>query len=187
MSPRARGLVVGVVQVALVASLGATLAIDRATYPRVWVRAHVSTPSEPLRGRYLALYVEVAAGPGLSVSPPGADDDSTRARGGSAERSGLARRGPSVPAALVVDRGQLLAVPALGRQVRVLAVDRAGRRTTELASPLAYYIPEPPPDGANAGEDRSVWVEVTVPPRGLPRPLAISWTDPPAGRAPGSH
>src|SRR5215471_7330153 len=50
-------------QVAIVSSLGAKLLIDRSRFPRVWARVVPYDPDLPIRGRYLALRLEVQASP----------------------------------------------------------------------------------------------------------------------------
>ena len=59
MTTRVRGIVLGVVQCALVLSIAGKYAWDRERLPRVWVRTVVVDPNLPLRGRYLALRLEV--------------------------------------------------------------------------------------------------------------------------------
>jgi hypothetical protein len=58
MTPLVKGLIVAAVHVAMVASLGAKLLIDRATRPRVWVQVLPVDPDSPLRGRYVRLRVK---------------------------------------------------------------------------------------------------------------------------------
>ena len=59
MKPAVRkGLVVAALHVAIVASLGAKLLVDRATRPRVWARAAPVDPNLPIRGRYVRLRLE---------------------------------------------------------------------------------------------------------------------------------
>src|SRR5262249_44515374 len=59
MTPLVKGIGLGVVQVAMVVSLGGELLIDRANYPRVWARTAQYDPSLPFRGRYVSLRVIV--------------------------------------------------------------------------------------------------------------------------------
>lgn len=59
MKPLSKGLLLGVLHVALVLSLGAKLLVDRATLPRVWVKTYPFDPNLPIRGRYLALRVDI--------------------------------------------------------------------------------------------------------------------------------
>lgn len=58
MTPLARGLLVGALHLAIVASLGAKLLYDRATRPRTWVHVLPVDPDSPLRGRYVRLRIE---------------------------------------------------------------------------------------------------------------------------------
>ena len=58
MTPLAKGLIVAALHVALTASLGAKLLIDRATRPREWVRVLPVDPDSPLRGRYVRLRID---------------------------------------------------------------------------------------------------------------------------------
>ena len=61
-----KSLVVGAIQLATVASLGAKLLVDRATRPRVWGRTAPADPNLPIRGRYVSLRIE-AAPPGVGL------------------------------------------------------------------------------------------------------------------------
>jgi hypothetical protein len=49
-----KGLLLGALQIVLVLSLGAKLLYDRMTRPRVWVLAQVYDPELPIRGRYMS-------------------------------------------------------------------------------------------------------------------------------------
>src|SRR5689334_22345399 len=62
-----KGLVLAALHVAIVASLGAKLLIDRAIRPRAWARVAPIDPDMPIRGRYLRLELEAPLGPGFSV------------------------------------------------------------------------------------------------------------------------
>ena len=55
MNSMARAIAVALIQATLVCSLGANLLYDRATCPRVWVKAAPYDPTLPIRGRYLSL------------------------------------------------------------------------------------------------------------------------------------
>jgi len=71
MNPLMRkGLWVAVLQLVLVASLGAKFTYDRATRPRVWVRTAPVDPNLPIRGRYVRLRIEAAIGEGLVLPEP---------------------------------------------------------------------------------------------------------------------
>jgi len=51
----------GVLQLAIVASLAAKYAIDRARFPRVWAQTVAYDPDLPIRGRYLSVRLRVDA------------------------------------------------------------------------------------------------------------------------------
>jgi uncharacterized membrane-anchored protein len=61
LKPVHKALLLGIVQLALVASLGGKLLADRATRPRFWLKAAPVDPDLPIRGRYVRLQVEVPA------------------------------------------------------------------------------------------------------------------------------
>ena len=43
----------------------------------------------------------------------------------------------------------------------------------QLAEPLAYFIPEHVEDPSRRPAGETLWVEVTVPPQGAPRPIRL--------------
>src|SRR6266849_5069416 len=61
MNPTRKGIILAVVQLALVASLGAKYAIERARFPHVWTQTAAYDPDLPIRGRYLSVRVRVDA------------------------------------------------------------------------------------------------------------------------------
>jgi hypothetical protein len=151
MTPRVRkGLIVLLLHVALVSSLGAKLLVDRATRPRVWARVGPVDPSLPIRGRYVQLRLE------------GAVDDEVGAK----------YQGRF---ALTVRDHALVFLPTsenTGRSGRV--VERPdGRRVAILHEPLAFFIPEHVPDPSRRAAGEELWVEVTLPRRGAPRPIRL--------------
>jgi hypothetical protein len=151
MNPTLRkGLIVAGLHVAIVASLGAKLLVDRATRPRVWARTAPIDPSLPFRGRYLRLGVEALAGPGAMPA-------------NSFGKVVLSERD-----------GQLLATPVTDRSGELARfVDRAGERVVVLVEPLAYFIPEHAADPSRRPPGEELWVEVTIPRAGAPRPIRI--------------
>ena len=74
MKPLAKGLVVGALQMLLVAGIGAKFLYDRSHYPRLWVETAPYDPDMPIRGRYvnIALLVDAerpAPGPDADNAP----------------------------------------------------------------------------------------------------------------------
>ena len=66
-----------------------------------------------------------------------------------------------------VEDGKLVARPA--------AIDGAGTSITNGVAQvqIAYFIPEHVPDPSVRAKDEELWAEVTVPPKGPPRPIQL--------------
>ena len=150
--PMRKGLAVALAHVLIVASLGGKLLFDRATRPRVWARTAPVDPNLPIRGRYVRLGVEAVLEGERSVSPTSM----------------------SVPVALSESEGRLVARPAPDSSgLRARAIERGGERVAVLQQPLAYFIPEHAPDPSLRRPGEELWVEVTLPRRGPPRPIRL--------------
>jgi hypothetical protein len=149
-----KGLILAGAQLALVASLAAKYAMDRAQLPRVWVQTVAYDPNLPIRGRYLSLqlYVTPENGNG-NPSFLGQMRDVTL----SAEADHLVATPANHPTGLHVSQR-----PILGVQMTV------------LTEPVAYFLPEHAivPSVHSAGEE--LWMEVTVPRTGPPRPIQLA-------------
>ena len=149
MSPRVRkGLIVAAVHLALVASLGAKMLVDRATRPRVWARVVPFDPDLPIRGRYVRMSIEGAADPGIRTVYDG-------------------RFAPTVR------DGELVFLPAGDDGLPGSVQLRDGRHIVVLDEALAYFIPEHIPDPSVRPAGEELWVEVTLPRRGAPRPIRL--------------
>ena len=145
-----KGLIVAAIHVAMVGSLGAKLLIDRQTRPRVWARTAPFDPDSPLRGRYVRLRVE-------------------------GEATGLDAAGAASPVILAA-RGQSLAFEPAPEYAGLTATrtSRNGEQMATLDQPLAFFIPEHVPDPSIRAEGEELWVEVTLPKRGGPRPIRLA-------------
>jgi hypothetical protein len=149
MSPRLRnGLVVAAVHLALVASLGAKMLVDRATRPRVWARVVPFDPDLPIRGRYVRMTIEGAADPSIQTVYDG-------------------RFTP------IVRNDRLVFLPAGDDGLYGNVQLRDGRHIVVLGNALAYFIPEHIPDPSVRPAGEELWVEVTLPRRGPPRPIQL--------------
>jgi hypothetical protein len=144
MTPRRAGLALAVIHLALLALLGGKYWLDRWTRPRVWVRTAQVDPYQPFRGRYLQLGLEVE-GEGLT-------------------------NGQAV--VLHVEDGHLRAVP-IERETHTHVRNgwAEGRPTLMLTEHAAFFIPDAAADPTRLHRD--LWVEVTVPSLGVPRPLRL--------------
>ena len=149
MSPRVRkGVIVALLHVALVATLGAKMLVDRATRPRVWARVVPYDPDLPMRGRYVRMVIEGAADPSIQT----------------------AYYGNFVPTAR---NGELVFLPAGDNGPYGSVQLREGRFVVRLNGALAYFIPEHVPDPSIRPTGEELWVEVTLPRRGAPRPIRL--------------
>jgi len=72
-------------------------------------------------------------------------------------------------ARLSVTGGRLLAAPDRTGSVHVVP----GRTQWTLAEPVAFFIPEHVPDPSRRPPDEELWVEVSVPVKGAPRPIRL--------------
>jgi hypothetical protein len=147
-----RGLIVAALHLAIVGSLGAKLLVDRATRPRVWARTAPYDPQLPIRGRYVRLQVEADLDAGQTPAP---------------WLSG--RR-----VALVDRNGRLTAVASESdTNVTGAVMVREGQQVVRLTPPVAYFIAEHAIDPSRRPPGEELWVEVTIPRKGAPRPIRL--------------
>jgi hypothetical protein len=152
VTSRQRALVLLTLHLGIALVVAGKLAWDRATLPRVWARTIPLDPDDPFRGRYVRLWVDAL----------------DRRNGDSAETA----RGVE----FFVTDGQL-AVREAGRWRGFLPwlPPPAGARGVVVSEPMAFFIPEHGPDPSRPESGRELWVEVTVPPRSLPRPIRVQF------------
>jgi hypothetical protein len=143
----AKGAILGVVQLAMVLSLGGKLLIDRSTMPRLWVKVVPYDPNLPIRGRYVSLRV-------------------------TAEARGFAEGFVYGAAKLSVEDGKLVARPTEDSGGIMVQVSGEPPVAT-ITEPVAYFIPEHIEDPSRRPAGEELWVEVTVPPKGPPRPIQL--------------
>lgn len=162
MSKLTKGLILTAIQLGIVASLGAKLAIDRARLPRVWAKARSYDPDLPIRGRYLSLQLAV------QMQPAG--------------EGGVKTPNPAtkVPCAwlsgnLLVIKGQLAATPAeYGHGVLLTGCLAPNPTEGWLAEPVLYFLPEHADNPTQTARGGELWAEVTVPKAGPPRPIRLA-------------
>jgi hypothetical protein len=160
MTPLLKGSIVAAVQIALVASLGAKLLYDRATRPRVWARAAPYDPSLPIRGRYVSLQLIVEAR-GVTTPATGAKWQAPQAVTLRLENNRLIAEAAS----------QLVDFDANDLHLRF--IDRRSEKLAVLDQPVAFFIAEHIPDPSVRAADEELWVEVTIPRKGPPRPIQL--------------
>jgi hypothetical protein len=164
MNPSRKGIILAVVQLALVASLAAKYTIDRARFPRVWAQTVAYDPDLPIRGRYLSVRLRV---------------DADRVYGGSELPKGNQRNfwDDMRDVHLRAENGHLVASPA--SQSTGLRVTRWRARNgvdvvAVLSEPVSYFLPEHAIDPSRRKPGEELWVEVTVPAKGPPRPIRLA-------------
>ncbi len=160
------GIILALVQLVLVLSVAGKYLYERKTRPRVWTRAAQYDPSLPLRGRYVALQLMVDAC-GL---PRDAEHTIPAFPGGhpfwrwnvslTATNGKLTPRlekswSPRAGGTLTLFAGKPCDQATLSNQVLLFVPDRA-------------QLPFPLPAG------QELWVEVTLPPSGPPRPIRMA-------------
>jgi hypothetical protein len=143
MSRLLKGLLLTLVHVALVLTVAAKYYGDRVSLPRAWALAAPYDPNLPIRGRYVRLQ--------LRVEPRGAP---------------LPQPGR---ATLSAEDGKLVA--AFGPEG--VPVTRVAEGRIALSEPVAFFIPEHVADPSRRPPGEALWVEVSVPKEGPPRPVRL--------------
>ncbi len=159
MKPWVKGLVIAAAHVALVASLGAKLLYDRETRPRVWALTTPYDPDLPIRGRYVSLRLVVEP-QGFTETGPEAGRQSQRVFLRAEQGRLVADTNPEESGD---DRSDLF----------VWFTQRGGKPLAVLNQPVAFFIPEHIPDPSRRALDEELWVEVTIPKTGPPRPIRL--------------
>ena len=176
-------LVLLVIQLTIVSTIAGKYLYQRWSCPRVWTRATMYDPQLPMRGRYLSMQLVVD---GCKSTLPSAKEavmprnvDGVQTGKTYTIRSDQAVR---FPAMLQVEAGKLLAIriPEDNGQPDELMVEgRPGASCEDLrlGEPVDFYIAETAiaPWPLKAGQE--LWIEVTVPPKGLPRPIQLAMKD----------
>lgn len=162
MKPLYKGFIIALVHVCIVSSLGAKLLYDRTVRPRVWVLTAPYDPELPIRGRYVRLQ--------LVVEPRDLKE--------------AVAAGPAwvTPQAVVlrVENNRLVALPTDGpnkigspERLRVRFIQRQEQKLAVLEQRVAFFIPEHVPDPSRRQPGEELWVEVTIPHNGPPRPIQL--------------
>jgi hypothetical protein len=159
MNATQKGLLVTAIQIVLVLSLGGKLLYDRQTRPRVWVRAEVYDPELPIRGRYLAEQLHFKT-TGFTNAPTDRKSDSSSSS--------------SRWAYLNISGGELVAQQKGSGSAEWINLREQSDGTIEAVSaePVLFFVS----DKANAPKlklGQELWVEVTVPKKGPPRPIQL--------------
>ena len=158
-----RGLVVGALQGVLLLVIAGQLLLDRASRPRGWARTEPVDPDLPIRGRYLDLRLVVPME--TSAAPAGAWHSPML---GGFQMVQLGERNRRLVASFAVDRDRGTA--PLAAKVET----RNGRPVALLQEPLAFFLPEHAKDPSERPRGQELWVDVTLPAEGAPRPIRLA-------------
>jgi hypothetical protein len=154
---RRRSLVVAGLQGALLLGIAGWFLVDRATQPRGWGRTEPVDPDLPIRGRYLNLQLVV---PAAGLASKDFEEVQLRVRQGGL----LVAEPPGEPGASTTGR----------QQTQPARIERRGEHTVAvLRQPLAFFLSEHAADPSRLPDGEELWVEVSLPPQGPPRPIRL--------------
>ena len=178
MKPAKVSVALLVIQLAIISTITVKYLYQRLTCPRVWTRAVAFDPQLPMRGRYLSLQVMVdgcqSTLPSAKAAAFPRDYNGAAVQGPFGLRAGLHFR-----AHLKVQNNRLIAINAVADET-----DRAGQQIVAapgtpcdrmlVDEPVAFYIPENAIDPSRLSPVEELWIEVTVPTAGPPRPVQLA-------------
>jgi uncharacterized membrane-anchored protein len=176
-------IVLLLIQLALVSTIAAKYLYQRAACPRVWTRAAAYDPEMVMRGRYLSLRLTVdgcqsTLPSALHATFPRNADGTTKPTGFHVNWQGAVR----FRAKLKVENNRLLAIripeaDQSSKGVNVTAWPDSSCDAMRLDQPVDFYIAEHAADPTRLKPGQELWMEVTVPPQGPPRPLQLALKD----------
>ena len=169
-----------VIQLGLVSSIAAKYLYQRQHCPRVWTRAAAYDPDLVMRGRYLSLQLTVDAcqstlPSALSATFPRNSNGTTKPTGFSVNWQGAVQ----FQARLKVENNKLVAIripeaDQNSKGVSVSAMPGTPCDALRLDEPVDFYIAEHAADPSRLKQGQELWIEVTIPPQGPPRPTQLA-------------
>lgn len=171
------------IQLVLVSSIAAKYLYQRRSCPRVWTRAAVYDPEMLMRGRYLSMQLTVDGC--HSTLPSARQAQFPRNIDGTTTPNGYSVNSPlpvQFRANLKVEGNKLVAIriPEADLRSRGVMVDAqpgSGCDTLTLEQPVDFYIAEHAASPTPLKPGQQLWIEVTVPPNGPPRPIQLALKD----------
>jgi hypothetical protein len=160
------GLILVLVQVVLVLSVAGKYLYERQTRPRVWTRAAPFDPALPLRGRYLALQ--------LMLDACGLPRDAEHTIPGYGAGHPFWQWHVSLTTAngKLVPRLEKSWSPRTGGRLTLFADKPCDQAT--LSNEVMLFIPDRAQLPFPLRAVQELWVEVTLPQSGPPRPIQIA-------------
>jgi len=178
----AASLAVLVIQLALVSSIAAKYLYQRAHCPRVWTRAAMYDPDLIMRGRYLSMQLIVNGC--QSTLPSAKQAQFPRNLNGVPNGRDFSVVADQVafPAKLAVKDNKLVAIRIPdsedgARGESVFATNGVPCEQMRLSEPVNFYLSETALGPWPSKPGQEIWVEVTVPPQGPPRPIQLALKD----------
>lgn len=170
------------IQLALVSSIAAKYLYQRATCPRVWTRVTMYDPELVMRGRYLSLRLQVDGC--QSTLPSARHATYPRNLEGIPQGNTFSINGEpflqlQFPARLAVRNNRLVAIRIPENEdipdgQKVFAMSGTSCDQMSLVEPANFYLAEHAASPLPVKEGQQLWVEVTLPPKGPPRPLQLA-------------
>jgi hypothetical protein len=173
-------IVLLVIQLTLVSSIAAKYLYQRAKCPRVWTRAAAYDPDLVMRGRYLSLQLTVdgcqsTLPSALHATFPRNSDGTTKPTGFTVTNDSPVQ----FRAKLKVQGNKLVAIripeaDLTSKGVVVWAMPGASCDALHIEEPVDFYIGEHAADPTPLKPGKELWIEVTIPPKGPPRPIQLA-------------
>jgi hypothetical protein len=169
MKPLTKALVVAAIQVVIVCSLGAKLLYDRHTRPQVWFKTARYDPNLPIRGRYLALQLELNDPRSQEELSEKFHAETQNAWAGFGYECGSIVERDNAPT-VVFDNSPTYDCDNLrfGRWATA-----GGAVRLRLEEPVLFFIPDTAEDPRSWRTGDETWVLATIPRKGPPRPIAL--------------
>lgn len=171
-----------VIQLLLVSLIAAKYLYQRWTCPRVWVMVQGYDPQMVLRGRYLQTQLTVDGC--QSTLPSAKEAQFPRDLNGAAAPGPYVTRPPqpvTFRVNLKVENNKLIAVRVVGEDPlageEVWIAPGASCDQMHLNAPVDFFIPDTAKSPLPLRKGQELWMEVTVPPKGPPRPLQLALKD----------
>jgi len=174
MTRRNRGIALVIMQLLLVSSVAGKYLYERATRPRVWARAAQYDPNLPIRGRYLALSPEVNA---CSLPRDNQSDKSWKNF-----QTGAVTQNWTWTVRVSARDGQLAVEDARNLLPRseiqtIWLREQVPCDRAPLSPGVDFFIPDSAKSPFPLKPGQELWVEVTVPPEGPPRPIQLALSE----------
>jgi len=168
-----------VVQLALVSSIAAKYLYQRWNCPRVWARAVAYDPELPMRGRYLSLQLVVD---GCRSTLPSVKQAVVPRNFDGSARGSYSIAAPRLfqfLAQLKVEGNRLAAIriedPVYNPAgIMVDAWPGSSCDAFRIHAPVDFYVAEHAALPTPLQPGQELWIEVTVPPNGPPRPIQLA-------------